>query len=169
MCLIINKFVILVRNFKFLQVKDLKDNKKVSVYSIITVRLVYILKRIEMGKTTTALIRIIKELKVKEKKWMLAAVAAHTFERGIYFIDESELASLLANALQTFPKVVDPDGEIILKSVEAQHGILVERARRIHSFSHLTVVSLISQGSFDLMVEKRRFRIERPVLTRYFA
>ena len=32
-----------------------------------------------------------------------------------------------------------------------------------------TVVSLISQGSFDLMVEKRRFRIERPVLTRYFA
>jgi len=30
------------------------------------------------------------------------------------------------------------DGESLLKSIEAQHGLLVERARGIYSFSHLT-------------------------------
>ncbi|HYN85547.1 MAG TPA: hypothetical protein VER32_09850, partial [Pyrinomonadaceae bacterium] len=33
------------------------------------------------------------------------------------------------------------DGETILKSIEAQHGIFVERARGIYSFSHLTCQS----------------------------
>jgi len=31
-----------------------------------------------------------------------------------------------------------PDGEVILKAIEAQHGILVECAHDIYSFSHLT-------------------------------
>ena len=30
------------------------------------------------------------------------------------------------------------DSEAVLKSIEAQHGLLVERARGIYSFSHLT-------------------------------
>jgi predicted NACHT family NTPase len=30
------------------------------------------------------------------------------------------------------------DSEVVLKSIEAQHGLLVERARGIYSFSHLT-------------------------------
>ena len=30
------------------------------------------------------------------------------------------------------------DSEVVLKALEAQHGLLVERARGIYSFSHLT-------------------------------
>jgi predicted NACHT family NTPase len=30
------------------------------------------------------------------------------------------------------------DSEAVLKSIEWQHGLLVERSRRIYSFSHLT-------------------------------
>jgi predicted NACHT family NTPase len=32
--------------------------------------------------------------------------------------------------------------EVILRALEAQHGILVERSRKIHSFSHLTFQEL---------------------------
>ncbi len=41
--------------------------------------------------------------------------------------------------LKGVPGLEEPDGEVVLKAMEAQHGIFVERARRIHSFSHLTL------------------------------
>jgi hypothetical protein len=37
------------------------------------------------------------------------------------------------------PGLEEPDAEFVLRSLEAQHGIFVERARGIHSFSHLTL------------------------------
>lgn len=82
---------------------------------------------------------IYRGLDLQEKKWMLAAVASHTFERGDYFVAEGEMTALLEDALRSIPNIENPDGEVVLKAIEAQHGILVERARHIHSFSHLTL------------------------------
>jgi predicted NACHT family NTPase len=36
------------------------------------------------------------------------------------------------------PETLEQDSEAVLKAIEVQHGLLVERAKRIYSFSHLT-------------------------------
>jgi predicted NACHT family NTPase len=46
---------------------------------------------------------------------------------------------LIEEYLQGVPGLEEPDGELVLGAMEGQHGIFVERARRIHSFSHLTL------------------------------
>ena len=52
---------------------------------------------------------------------------------------EDDVAAQIAAYLAGVPGLEEPDGELVLKAMEAQHGILVERARAIHSFSHLTL------------------------------
>lgn len=75
---------------------------------------------------------------------LLCHLAAITFEKGDYFFEQSKIQRLIADYLQTLPDAkTDPDeilldSEAVLKSIEAQHGLLVERARGIYSFSHLT-------------------------------
>lgn len=78
------------------------------------------------------------------KKQLLCHLAAITFEQGDYFFEQTKIQRLIADYLQTLPDAkTDPeelllDSEAVLKSIEAQHGLLVERARGIYSFSHLT-------------------------------
>jgi predicted NACHT family NTPase len=97
---------------------------------------------------------------------MLARIAAETFERNEYFIPQPELEKRITD----FVKNVPPhdtneatDGEAILKAIEAQHGIFVERARAVYSFSHLTfqeyftskyIVEHASKGRLKNLVKK---------------
>lgn len=84
---------------------------------------------------------IYKMLSPKRKRQMFARIAHATFERGDYFLREETLARQLADYLLLIPPVnqeEDVDGKAVLKAIEAQHGILIERARGIYSFSHLT-------------------------------
>jgi hypothetical protein len=72
---------------------------------------------------------------------MLARIAAETFERNEYFIPQGELERLITDYVRNVPPHdagEAADGETILKAVAAQHGIFVERAREVYSFSHLT-------------------------------
>ncbi|MBE9142090.1 NACHT domain-containing NTPase [Planktothrix mougeotii LEGE 06226] len=85
-----------------------------------------------------------KHLSALRKKQLLSQVAAITFEREDYFLEQDKLQQLIADYLCTLPNAhIDPiqlqlDSEAVLKSIAAQHGLLVERAQRIYSFSHLT-------------------------------
>jgi hypothetical protein len=84
---------------------------------------------------------IYRGLTHNRKRQMLARVAAITFQEGKYFVPQGELSSHIVDFLRQLPSTElsdDIDGEAILKSIEAQHGILSERAHRIYSFSHLT-------------------------------
>jgi hypothetical protein len=84
---------------------------------------------------------IYRGLTHNRKRQMLARVAAITFQNGKYFVPQGELSSLMVDFLRELPSTElsnDIDGEAVLKSIEAQHGILSERAHRIYSFSHLT-------------------------------
>jgi hypothetical protein len=84
---------------------------------------------------------IYRKLSLGRKRQMLARIAAETFQSGSYFLRQDELEKLISKYLQTLPPVdagEDIEADTILKSVEAQHGLLVERAWRIYSFSHLT-------------------------------
>lgn len=82
---------------------------------------------------------VYKELSYKHKLRLLTYVAADTFEKGEYFLPEKRVVGLLEDYLARVPGVAEPDGEKVLAAMEAQHGIFVERAHRIHSFSHLTL------------------------------
>jgi len=87
---------------------------------------------------------VYRNLDVEHKKELLSQVAAITFERGDYFFEQNKIQGCLADYLRTLPDAkTDPiklkgDSEAVLKAIEAQHGLLVERARGIYSFSHLT-------------------------------
>jgi predicted NACHT family NTPase len=84
---------------------------------------------------------IYHKLSLGRKRQMLARIAAATFEEGQYFIPQQVLIRQIEDYLRRLPPAdadEDIDGEAVLKAIEAQHGIFVERARRIYSFAHLT-------------------------------
>jgi len=85
-----------------------------------------------------------RNLSLEDKKELLSQVAFITFERGDYFFEQYQIEQHIADYLrilpdtQTKPKALKRDSKAVLKSLEAQHGLLIERAREIYSFSHLT-------------------------------
>ncbi len=79
-------------------------------------------------------------LDVKYRERLLAWIAFETFSRNEYLLDEAKLAALIEAYLGTVPRVAaDVDGLNVLRTIEAQHGLLVERAQGVYSFSHLTL------------------------------
>ncbi|MCL1490997.1 MAG: NACHT domain-containing NTPase [Pseudanabaena sp. Salubria-1] len=87
---------------------------------------------------------VYKDLSVQKKEDMLSQIALTTFEKGDYFVKQRQLEDYIydyirntANA-KTDDEELHLDSEAVLKSIESQHGLFVERARGIYSFSHLT-------------------------------
>ncbi len=84
---------------------------------------------------------IYRKLSLGRKRQMFARIAAEAFENGEYFLRQRDLEKRIVSYLQKLPpadQAEDIDGEVVLKAIEAQHGIFVERAKQIHSFAHLT-------------------------------
>lgn len=85
-----------------------------------------------------------RNLSVKHKTELLSELAALTFINKQYFFEQKKAEEYIANYLSSLSKgknqqsTLQLDGEVTLKSIEAQHGLLVERAWKIYSFSHLT-------------------------------
>jgi DNA-binding Xre family transcriptional regulator/energy-coupling factor transporter ATP-binding protein EcfA2 len=78
---------------------------------------------------------IYRKLSVEEKKKLLSYVAAHKFEQKQYLLfDQGEILEYIAEYLG----ISTEDGQAVLKAIEAQHGLLIERAKGIYSFSHRT-------------------------------
>ena len=88
--------------------------------------------------------QIYKKLTIQHKKDLLSQIALTTFERGDYFFRQQEIEQQIVDYIRNLPHVsgnisaLQLDSAAILKSIEAQHGLLVERAQGIYSFSHLT-------------------------------
>jgi predicted NACHT family NTPase len=88
--------------------------------------------------------QVYKKLSVQHKQDLLSQIALVTFERGDYFFTQQEIEQHITNYIRNLPGVntsleaLQLDSEAVLKSIEAQHGLLVERAFGIYSFSHLT-------------------------------
>ncbi|GAB4195041.1 MAG: hypothetical protein Fur006_41220 [Coleofasciculaceae cyanobacterium] len=87
---------------------------------------------------------VYRNLSLPYKLQLLSQLAAITFSKGEYFFEESTLQHLIADYLRALPNqqidesAVELNSVALLKAIEAQHGLLVERARGIYSFSHLT-------------------------------
>lgn len=87
---------------------------------------------------------IYRKLSLPHKIKLLSHIAATTFEEENYFFEQTEIEQHIADYLTTLPGAnTDPEtlrlnSEAVLKAIEAQHGLLVERALGVYSFSHLT-------------------------------
>ncbi|TYQ26566.1 NACHT C-terminal helical domain 2-containing protein [Pseudanabaena sp. UWO310] len=87
---------------------------------------------------------IYKHLSPQNKEDMLGQIAFNTFVNGEYFFRQEDLQRQIKDYICNLPETsADPealrlDSEAVLKAIEHHHGLLVERARNIYSFSHLT-------------------------------
>jgi predicted NACHT family NTPase len=88
--------------------------------------------------------QVYKNLSLKRKEDLLSQIAFATFEQGNYFFKQKEIERYITAYIQNLPEAQkDPetlllDSAAVLRSIEAQHGLVVERASGIYSFSHLT-------------------------------
>jgi predicted NACHT family NTPase len=88
--------------------------------------------------------QVYKGLSLKRKEDMLSQIALNTFKTGNYFFKQKDLERQIREFIEslagasTDEQDLELDSAAVLKSIEAQHGLLVERAWGIYSFSHLT-------------------------------
>jgi hypothetical protein len=108
---------------------------------------------------------IYQHLSLHKKENMFSRIAATSFEKDQYFFPISTLKQYISDFIENLPEIssetLDVDSELVLKTIEAHHGIFVERARNIYSFSHLTfqeyftakyVVDNASKGTLEHLV-----------------
>ncbi len=88
--------------------------------------------------------RVYQNLSLRAKEEMLSEIAFSFFEKGEFFFRKDVVADKIMNCISDLPRLRDSQenkqgvGVLVLQAMEAQHGILVERANGIYSFSHLT-------------------------------
>lgn len=88
--------------------------------------------------------QVYKRLSLKRKEDLLSQVALTTFMQKDYFFKQKTVESYIADYIRNLPDAQTDlealllNSEAVLKSIEGQHGLLIERARGIYSFSHLT-------------------------------
>lgn len=84
---------------------------------------------------------IYRKLSPGYKRQLLMEIAAETYERDEIFMRKSDLVEQIVRFIRRLPPIdttEDIDGEAVLNAIEAQHGLIIERANNIYSFSHLT-------------------------------
>lgn len=88
--------------------------------------------------------QIYRSLSLTDKIKLLCEIAYTTFSEEKLFFESHDILPIIENYLQDLPEA-NPDletlwlnSEAALKAIEFQHGILIERAKDIYSFSHLT-------------------------------
>lgn len=92
------------------------------------------------GEKGIHLDEIYRGLGTRQKEMVLAEIAYKNFKDDKLFFQRRQIGRQIEDLLKDI-LVDEPfiDGEAVLKSIELQHGILVERAESVYSFSHLTL------------------------------
>jgi predicted NACHT family NTPase len=84
---------------------------------------------------------VYRRISLPRKKQLLSRIAATNFQKGSYLFPKSVLVAEIEKFLLQLPpddKTSRPEAEGVLSAIEYQHGLLVERAHGVYSFSHLT-------------------------------
>jgi predicted NACHT family NTPase len=92
---------------------------------------------------------IYRGLDTKRKEMMLSEIAHHAFQADRLFLPKREITTNRATVKEMLPDETFIDGAAVLKSIEVQHGVLVERAEGIYSFSHLTLQEYLTAQYID--------------------
>lgn len=87
---------------------------------------------------------IYQKLSLPLKVKLLSKLAAKMFEHEEYFLEQNQIKIYISDCLKAIgatdktQEELEHESEIVLKSIESQHGLLIEQARGIYSFSHLS-------------------------------
>ncbi len=88
--------------------------------------------------------QVYKNLSLQRKKDLLSQIALTTFERGDYLFKQKQLEQYISDYIRNLPDAHNPpevlqlDSGAVLKSIEAQHGLLMQRVQKIYSFPYLS-------------------------------
>jgi NACHT domain len=78
---------------------------------------------------------IYRDLSVERKLELLSYLAVKKFKQPQYVLfEQGEIEVYIAE----FLRIGKRDSRVVLRAIESQHGVLIERAQKIWSFSHLT-------------------------------
>lgn len=112
--------------------------------------------------------KIYKHLSSDRKIGMLSRIACQSFEDEKYFLKQMDVEKQIADFIKNLPEAqietLEPDSQAVLKAIEAHHGLLVERAHGVYSFSHLTfqeyftaryVVDNSNKGTLHKLINSR--------------
>jgi len=93
---------------------------------------------------------IYRGLDTKRKEMMLSEIAHEAFQKNRLFLPRREITDQIEQLLrEMLPDEKFIQGTAVLKSIEVQHGVLVERAEGIYSFSHLTLQEYLTAQYID--------------------
>jgi predicted NACHT family NTPase len=93
---------------------------------------------------------IYRGLDTKRKEMMLSEIAHEAFQKNRLFLPRREITDQIEQLLkEMLPDEKFINGTAVLKSIEVQHGVLVERAEGIYSFSHLTLQEYLTAQYID--------------------
>ena len=113
---------------------------------------------------------VYRKLPISQKISILTYIANITFEKERYFVEQEEIQQHIADYLLASnhpdPKTLEQDSEAVLKAIEVQHGLLVERAKRIYSFSHLTFHEYFQAKAFIANFETQDLPKIRRIITK---
>lgn len=88
--------------------------------------------------------QVYQKLSHQRKENLLSHIALITFRQKDYFFKKAIAEQYITDYIRNLsrknpsPEELQLDSEAVLHSIEAQHGLLIERAKGIYSFSHLT-------------------------------
>jgi len=86
---------------------------------------------------------IYRGLSATRKEHLISRIAARNFFDGKYLLRKENLIQQISDYLMELPKPETKgapfDGDAVLAAIEAQHGILIQRAYDYYSFSHLSL------------------------------
>ena len=94
---------------------------------------------------------VYENLSIEQEEILLSEVAYQNFVADKLFLEKREIVKQIKDHLkQNLNAPQHLDGEKVLKTIEIEQGILVERARSVYSFSHLTLQEyLTAQYIYD--------------------
>jgi predicted NACHT family NTPase len=87
--------------------------------------------------------QVYREFLLPQKLRLMSQLAAVTFEQGQYFFEQRTIERYIEDYLRNLPgtslepEELQAESQAMLNAMEAQHGLLIERARGIFSFSYL--------------------------------
>ncbi|MEQ8998276.1 MAG: NACHT domain-containing protein [Coleofasciculus sp. B1-GNL1-01] len=93
---------------------------------------------------------VYKGLDTKRKEMILSEIAHDAFQADHLFLPRREITDQIEELLaEMLPDETFIDGEAVLRSIEKQHGVLVQRAEGVYSFSHLTLQEYLTAQYID--------------------
>ena len=106
---------------------------------------------------------IYRDLSVEQKLELLSYLAFKKFEQNQYVLfEQKEVEGYIADFLKISPR----KSRAVLRAIESQHGLLIERSREVFSFSHLTYQEYFT-ARFIVSHEDWRLLIEKTDVTRW--